>query len=565
MRQMHVYGPQFVSIVFSMSIVFAPSQRVHAQTDPNPGTIVTVRMIDAVNSAADPAGKQYRASVTKTVTAGNGVTIPQAATATVSLASNGSGYIAQLSSITINGQPVAVASSSSSVTSAAQSAAGSAVNAVNSVLGGFGHHVSAPAGVAAVATGQRVFLPPGTTLSFVLSQPPASSDTMPAAQPAAAQPTMAVAAAAPTPAGSPAAANGRYVFCSTGHYASAPTNSFTSATEPATYFSEIFPETINYGLHVSVDWNNFLQQKSLPHAQAGCDDAIGLSAAQAKKQQKEDEYRKEKKQVMETGWTYEPGAAPASATPTQATTATAYYKECAALFGNIANEHCGAAANEYYVYCSSANLDGPVVYFSDIFAFNKDVSSGGLSADLAPSFLLFLETKYGVKVSNDFYPTSRYTGGSYPTDCSRSFMTLSYARSMKQLNEDSFTKSLHKQIIETGWKSSIAPLPPVTAPPAAANEHYVFCYSDKVLPVQYFSEIFAAVPAGDSISNTFLAFLQKKYGFNDTRPGSPVTCDVSPKAANAYMFQTEWSVRQNMEGLGDANRKPIETGWKYTP
>ena len=109
MRRMHVStysGPLFVSIVFSVSIIFAPSQRAHAQTAPPAGTAVTVRMIDAVNSAADPAGKQYRASVTKTVTAGNGVTIPQAATATVSLASNGSGYIAQLSSITINGQPV---------------------------------------------------------------------------------------------------------------------------------------------------------------------------------------------------------------------------------------------------------------------------------------------------------------------------------------------------------------------------------------------------------------------------------------------------------------------------
>ena len=107
------------------------------------------------------------------------------------------------------------------------------MGAVNSVLGGFGHHVSAPAGVAAVATGQRVFLPPGTTLSFVLSQPPASSTTMPAAQPAAAQPTMAAAAPAPTPAGSPAPANGWYVFC------------YTTVTEAGIYFSDVFPGTID--------------------------------------------------------------------------------------------------------------------------------------------------------------------------------------------------------------------------------------------------------------------------------------------------------------------------------
>jgi hypothetical protein len=206
------------------------------------------------------------------------------------------------------------------------------------------------------------------------------------------------------------------------------------------------------------------------------------------------------------------------------------------------------------------------MYFSDVFAFNKDVSSGGLSADLAPSFLEFLETKYGVKVSNDFYPTSHYTGGSYPTACSQSLTGLSFAQSTKQITEGNVVKSLQKQIGETGWKTSIAPLPPVTAPPAAANEYYVSCYSDTALPVQYFSEIFATVPAGDSISNAFLAFLPKKYGFNDTRPGPHVGCDVSARPANAYMFKTAWSVRQNREGLADMNKnKAIETGWKYTP
>ena len=131
-------------------------------------------MIDAVNSAKDPAGKQYRAAVTKMVNAGNGVIIRQNSVAAVTLTKSGSGYSAQLASVTINGQPVAVASGSASVTSAAQSAASRAVSSVSSALGGL-HHANAPSGVTAVATGQQVVLPPGTTLTFVLSQPPAAN------------------------------------------------------------------------------------------------------------------------------------------------------------------------------------------------------------------------------------------------------------------------------------------------------------------------------------------------------------------------------------------------------
>ena len=321
------------------------------------------------------------------------------------------------------------------------------------------------------------------------------------------------------------------------------------------------------GLHVTAVWNDFLSTKSMsPHGT--CQDAIGLGAAQTRKQQREDEMRKEGKKVAEIGWKFNPGgdSAPGQASaPTPATANTAYYKECASLFGNRAYEHCAAAANEYYVYCSGGSPDstGPT-YFSDVFAFNKDVSDN-MSAALAPSFLLFLETKYSVKASSDFYPTSRYSGGAYPTACSSSFTPLSWAQHEKQAMEDNLTKNLHKQIVETGWKTSIAPLPPVTAPRAAANEYYVSCYSDTALPVQYFSEIFAAVPAGDSISNAFFAFLQKKYGFNDPRPGPPVSCDESPKPANAYMFQSAWSVRQNRENTGVEGKKSIETGWRYTP
>src|SRR5690348_6398140 len=98
---------------------------LRAQTQaPAAGTSVMVKMIDAVDSSSDPVGKQYRAAVTKTIDAGNGATITQGSAANVTLAKNGSVWVAQLSGVTINGQMVAVASNSASVTSGAQNATG---------------------------------------------------------------------------------------------------------------------------------------------------------------------------------------------------------------------------------------------------------------------------------------------------------------------------------------------------------------------------------------------------------------------------------------------------------
>lgn len=173
---------------------------------PSVGTTVVVRMMEAVDSDKDPAGKLYRAAVVKAVDAGSGVTIPEGAVAAVTLSISGSARTAQLSSVVINGQVVAVTSAPASVT-AAQSAAGSAVNAMHSLGGAFAHHVNAPAGISAIATGHRVLLPLGTTLNFVLSQPPASSPAISGAPASTAgQPTVASAAPASAPPSGPAAA-----------------------------------------------------------------------------------------------------------------------------------------------------------------------------------------------------------------------------------------------------------------------------------------------------------------------------------------------------------------------
>ena len=191
--------------MFLLASVSTP-QVLHAQPAPAAGPTVGVRMIEAIDSGKDPAGKQYRGSVTKAVDVGNGVTIPQGATAAVTLMNSGSGWTTQLVSVTVNGQPMAVTSGSASVTSAVQTAAGSALGAMNSVLGGFGRHVNAPTGVTAIATGQHVVLPPGITLTFVLTQPPAANLAPPVAPaPPSGQATIASTGPAPLSGGGNAA------------------------------------------------------------------------------------------------------------------------------------------------------------------------------------------------------------------------------------------------------------------------------------------------------------------------------------------------------------------------
>jgi hypothetical protein len=458
----------FFSIFLVASIAFTLPLHAQAVVD----ATIAVRMIDAVNSTSDPAGRQYRASVTRTVDAANGVVIANGSAAVVTVAKSGSGWSAQLSSVSINGQPVAVASGPANVTSATQSALGSATNAMNTVLGGFGHHVKIPAGVTAVATGQRVILPPGTTLTFMLSHAPAAAGAPSMTTSAAPAPSLA-ANPAPGPAAAPptAAAGGNYAYC------------FAGSGQTVTYFSEVFMTPALQGKplrHMAVvtqqgalnrSWISFLQKKHAPsELQFGNCPMADLRATQTAKEQKEDGFRKERKQVVETGWAYSGQAGATTAAPVSAqaaapapaqagappaapaTAATGYYVQCAAAFGERASENCAAAANDYYVYCYSASLPGPVMYFSDVFAFNENVSSGNLSAVLAGPFLEFLEKKYGVKVNSDFYPTSRYTGGSYPTACSQSLTPLSYAQSTKHGTEDNVAKSLHEQIVETGWK-----------------------------------------------------------------------------------------------------------------
>ena len=181
-----------------------PAPGSQTQNAPSAGATVSVRMIDAVDSGSDSAGRQYRAIVSEPADAGNGVMISRGSPATVTLVRDSAGWVAHLSSVVINGQTIAVASNSARVTSNAENAAESAVKTMGSMLGRFGRRGSTAASIAAVASGSRVVLPPGTSLSFVLGAPPSSNPA--GSAPGAGQPTPGAPQAAAAP-GGPLAAN----------------------------------------------------------------------------------------------------------------------------------------------------------------------------------------------------------------------------------------------------------------------------------------------------------------------------------------------------------------------
>jgi hypothetical protein len=100
------------------------------------GTTVEIRMVDRADSGHDPAGKQYRAVVSKPVNAAN-VSIPQGSVATVTLGKTQSGWEAQLQSLVIKGQTMNISMGPATVMGSAQSTASSVANTVSSTLSGF--------------------------------------------------------------------------------------------------------------------------------------------------------------------------------------------------------------------------------------------------------------------------------------------------------------------------------------------------------------------------------------------------------------------------------------------
>ncbi len=158
------------------------------------GTVITVRMIDSVDSDATHAGERFRASLDDPLQVGDRTVAPRGADVTVQVVRvKQSGKLAgrdevalDLYEITVNGKKYSVASSYAEVASGSRGArtakvagGGAALGAIIGAIagGGKGAAIGAGAGAAggvaveAISHGQRVKIPAETRLDFTLKQP----------------------------------------------------------------------------------------------------------------------------------------------------------------------------------------------------------------------------------------------------------------------------------------------------------------------------------------------------------------------------------------------------------
>lgn len=579
-----------VFCIFISPLLISPLA-LHAQA-PAAGTSVVVKMIDAVDSGSDPAGKQYRATVIRAVRDANGVMLSAGSAATVTLAMNGSTWAAQLTSVVINRQPVAVASSSATVTSAA----GAAANAVGSVLGGLGRRAAPPASVTAIASGTRVILPPGTTLTFVLAAPApataASANTAPAAATSApvAQPPAASAAPAATPAVSSAPSAASNPAPASGASAGGPVNAMeicfaivpSPSSAPATmYLTAAFEVPANALGSIPVLEPAFSAYlKATYQAMVGitCQPIWSITDAQSVQKKLTDQRDRGKLKVVNTGWRYQQSAVtqgqdgfdPLATGPGGLDLSqhrlTTYFCTLIAAGGTSISAPPGPISETAYVTpIFQADWDSATVGMAfDVYMRDHYVHDLPLS-DLSP--------RCGAQSPG--LQVGLHQGAGVGKLIGHK-ITVDWTYTPAQAAE-----------AKTAEAAEAAHTAAQQAPTAAANQKYVWCRSDwagttgTLMPVgsvMYLSDIFPAdmppplkptgkpMPANangalinrtNALQTSFVAFLQKQYGYKGS--GS---CSVSdpPTVAGQQNAQKN---KQQFEDLAKQNRGQIvETGWK---
>ena len=141
-----------------------------AQSAPPVTLNITLRLVDAVNSSTDQAGKRYRAVVIQAASAGS-VKVPVNTLGMVTLVQQSLGnFSAQLVSLRLNGQDVPVTSTALTATSMTQQVA----KKLGGFLSSIGNHSSSTQVSSAInPAGNHVAIPPGTSLTFTTTVPQA--------------------------------------------------------------------------------------------------------------------------------------------------------------------------------------------------------------------------------------------------------------------------------------------------------------------------------------------------------------------------------------------------------
>ena len=450
---------------------------------------IPVKMIDLVDSSLDPAGKQYRAGLTRPVNIGNGVIVAQGSAATVVLVKNGSGWNVQLSSLMINDQVTGVTSNPGTlIGAAADNRVAAAANAANAILGPFGRKQNTYSPVAVVAMGERVILTPGISLNFVLNAIPTLVAAAPTASPMPAAPAANAAPVAPaaqppaaTPAGQSAPAQAR----------TQPGTTYLCSitTDTVLYRSGVFHVAANTDLaRIQHAFENYLRKNyhlSVLVGGHGCADLVMNPDGQFYIQQIEQPAKASKMDIIRVDWTYTPGQEYATQPPAAA----------------AAGQGVGAVgpspqAATYLVYCSS--LTGPVGYVSEKFEVPSFEFDTGI---IQRAFHQFLHEKYSLPDEYQLAPVGCGVD-SGPGGARRDISAV-------EANVEASAKE-GKKIVKTGWKYA--------GPPAAAAPAYTslyFCntgthFRDDTI---YFSATFAGPKGvdGNLEGQDFAQFVKEKY------------------------------------------------------
>jgi hypothetical protein len=542
----------------------SPLQVIHAQTTLAAGTRVVVKMIDTVDSASDSAGRQYRALVTAGVDAGNGVTIARGSDATVTLTSSGSSYTAQLSSVTINGKVVAVTSSSATVSGLAQNVQAKTMGAVTSVIPGFGHHVTAPATVASVAMGQHVFLPTGTTLTFVLGASPASNTSGPATFTTAA-PT--------TPNGNPAPAPAQTATTSGGAltameicFSNPPPNpsDLNYRTEFLTAVFEVPVDTLRAVPVLEPAFSAYLKGTyHYPSAGITCQPIWSIADAQAVQKKIIGDRDGAKLKMIDTGWRY--GQSPVTQGQSGFDPLTRGPGGLDLSQHRLTTYFCSFTApggTTMAVDMSKPNWNANMTtYVSQVFQADWD------SAPVSMAYNVFIRDHYIHDLNmSDLSPRCSAQSPAMQTMMHQTAM-ISNKRIGHAIAVDFSDTSAQQAAAISGG----APTTPATATNAsAAGGPFISCSTSGGAGFEiYVTGIFQTtkpvkhLPNGakivdQSVLDDFYAYLtQKGYKF---KPGSNQGCDVSPTKAAAQTAQ-HTRIYGGGGGCGYCGNKVVETGW----
>ena len=259
------------------------------------GTIVDVKLVDAINSARDASGKQYTASVAVPVAIAGSQTIPAGSKATIVLVHNNSGWVTQLKALTVNGRQFDVTSGAGTLAKAKPVAPSSSI-AQQMGLSQTGGIVS----------DEPLVLPPNTELRFRVIE--SATRARPTASTARSRQPARINSSPQVAPSIPEKESGIAYLCSAKDKSDRPL--------PSSYYVADVFETSDRPDVVERRWRQHLIATypytfaNNPHAIVHCTRLADVAAEREARQKLDAQSKSENAQIIETRWHYTLGPPP---------------------------------------------------------------------------------------------------------------------------------------------------------------------------------------------------------------------------------------------------------------